>query len=139
MEKYVVQLLLLVIAGFASAVTTTTPEGLQISAEKTLMDFNSGVLTYEGDVVITKEGLSFTADFMQEYRQERKIAELKARGNPMVYINILATDQGIYRGEAMELYYSKREAKVTLDNFVLIDAEGNTHRGKTGTFWLKNE
>ena len=133
-------LFLLVINGLCHAVTMTTADGLNIDADVVEMNFKTGVFTHEGNVSITKEGLSFNADYMEERRQNNEVTELKAHGSPMVYINTLRTDQGVYRGEAKELHYDKYKGKVTLTNYVLVDAAGNTHTGRNqGTFTLKTD
>jgi len=133
--KYL-SLLLLLVSGLLQAVEITTAEGIHIRSDYTTADFKNEITEYSGNVVVTQQNLVYSADVIEEYRNNKILIKLIGVGNPTVFINNLTVEGELSKGTAKKVTYVVEEAKVYLEDYVLIDSEGNTQTSQHGVFLL---
>ena len=119
------------------AVDITTSNGIHIVANTISIDIKTGTSTYEGDVAVTQDSMSFDADKITVHETNKILTKFIATGTPVVFIDQLATSEGISQGEASQLVYTAEGNKVFLEEFSLKDGAGNSTKGHQGTYLLK--
>jgi len=134
--KYLLTLLLF-FSSFSFAVEITTADGIRIKADSVAASLNEGIVIHSGNVVVSQGSMTFKADKIEVIRKKGVIAKLVATGQPMVFIDKLATNDSLHSGEANELIYVSAESEVTIKEYKLKDTEGNSQSGKLGVFQLK--
>jgi len=127
----------LVMSTSCFAVEITTSNGIHIVANTISIDIRTGTSTYEGDVAVTQDSMSFDADKITVHESNKVLTKFIATGTPVVFINQLATPEGISQGEASKFIYTEKDNKVFLEEFSLKDAVGNTTSGQQGTYLLE--
>jgi len=124
-------------SSFSFAVEITTAEGVQIKADLVTASLKEGVVTHSGNVVVSQGSMTFKADQIEVIRKNGIISKLVATGKPMVFIDKLATNEGLHSGEASELIYVAAESEIRIKEYKLKDSEGNSQSGKLGVYLLK--
>lgn len=119
------------------AATVTTPEGIRIESTSMSLNMKTGVLAYKGKVVVTQDGMTYRADFIEVHRKNKVLTKLEAFGNPTIYIDELVSSKGLAKGEAVKLVYTAEDSKVVLEEFFLKYGSGNTVRAKHGVYLLE--
>ncbi len=81
----------LVMSTSCFAVDITTSNGIHIVANTISIDIKTGTSTYEGDVAVTQDSMSFDADKITVHETNKVLTKFIATGSPVVFINQLAT------------------------------------------------
>jgi lipopolysaccharide transport protein LptA len=123
-------------SSFSFAVELTTADGIRIKADSVTANLNEGIVIHSGNVVVSQGSMTFKAHKIEVIRTNGVISKLVAKGQPMVFIDKLATSEGLHSGEASELIYVSTESKVTIKEYKLKDTEGNSQSGKLGVYLL---
>lgn len=123
-------------SSFSFAVELTTADGIRIKADSVTANLNEGIVIHSGNVVVSQGSMTFKAQKIEVIRKNGVISKLVAKGQPMVFIDKLATKEGLHSGEASELIYVSAESKVTIKEYKLKDTEGNSQSGELGVYLL---
>lgn len=128
--------LMMIVCNSSFGVDVVLSEGIHVTADTTTANLRTGVITYEGNVVVTREHLEFRSDKIVEHREGAEITVVIATGSPAVYIDKLAQPGTVSSGTAKRVEYIASENRVLLTDFVLEDRAGNRTSGPQGVYIL---
>ncbi len=113
-RKSIALLLLVVLAGPASALESDRQQPIHIQADRVLVDETRKISTYTGNVELTQGTLHVTAEQVEVHRAEKGIRQLVATGAPVTFRQRPDGAEDDVRGQANRVEYYADKALVDL-------------------------
>ncbi len=129
------RLLMLTPALLFSAALQALPDDWQqevvVLSDKAEMDRRSGIVIYNGHVVLTQGSMKIEADRLTVFRAGNSLEKAIAEGQPARYQQQVTAGKPLTRAEGSRIDYFAGKRKVTVTGSARLEQDGNRFSGET--------
>ena len=109
-------------------------EALLVSGDFIEMNAPKQQRTISNNVVVEQDTLRLEGDNLIQSLKKKETVMVVVDGSPATFRGIIEGDAGYTRGTADKLEYIPNDKTLKLTNFSVTDEDGNTQKGKSGSY-----
>ncbi len=131
--------LLVSTSAFAAAPPAPADATIYLEADQVDIDDKQGVSTYTGNVKLTRNVMSITADKMTVYRDKQALKKIIALGAPVRLRQAASATSKAMAGEGLRMEYDAQSGEVLLNENAKLRQESNEFSGNFIRYNVNNE
>ncbi|MDK2778538.1 MAG: lipopolysaccharide transport periplasmic protein LptA [Pseudomonadota bacterium] len=137
------RLLMLTPALLFSAALQALPDDWQqevvVLSDKAEMDRRSGIVIYNGNVILTQGSMKIEADRLTVFRAGNTLEKAIAEGQPARYQQQVTAGKPLTRAEGSRIDYLAGKREVTVTGNARLEQDGNLFSGETILYDMTRE
>lgn len=112
---------------------------IYLEADQVDIDDKQGISIYVGNVKLTRDGMTITADKMTVYRTKQELKKVIAVGAPVHLYQIASATSREMTGEGLRLEYDAQSGEVLLNDNAKLHQDSNEFTGNFIRYNVNNE
>jgi lipopolysaccharide export system protein LptA len=139
--KFVISCILLLVTTrtFAAAPPAPADATIYLEADQVDIDDKQGISIYVGNVKLTRDAMTITADKMTVYRDKQDLKKVIAVGAPVRLHQAASATSKETTGEGLRMEYDAQSGEVLLNDNAKLHQENNEFTGSFVRYNVNNE
>lgn len=131
--------LLLLVSTVSQALPDDWQQEMTIVSDRAEIDRKTGIVVYEGNVILTQGTLKIEASRLTLIRNDDKLEKAVAEGQPARYQQQMAADKPLTRAQGKRIDYFATQREVRVKGSARLEQEGNLFTGDLLTYDMTAE